>query len=200
MIKCNVNVIGKVYRPVELKEDRNGNPFVTFGVSVELKDKQESKSIDISVASDGEDNSVLSLKSGDCVKITGVLTFRKRDDTVYYNFSADKVQKIGQEEDSISGTIQFKGTMGNKEIQECQGKKGAFRVFDAYSSEKVDADKFAFIWVHFIDFSEECPEWLVPRAKIEAEGALEFQVFNGKVGIGCRVESLAPWKKDNAKQ
>ena len=88
--------------------------------------------------------------------------------------------------------------MGNKEIQECQGKKGAFRVFDAYSSEKVDADKFAFIWVHFIDFSEECPEWLVPRAKIEAEGALEFQVFNGKVSIGCRVESLAPWKKDNA--
>ena len=71
MIKCNVNVIGKVYRPVELKEDRNGNPFVTFGVSVELKDKQESKSIDISVASDGEDNSVLSLKSGDRVKITG---------------------------------------------------------------------------------------------------------------------------------
>ena len=67
MIKCNVNVIGKVYRPVELKEDRNGNPFVTFGISVELKDKQESKSIDISVASDGEDNSVLSLKSGDRV-------------------------------------------------------------------------------------------------------------------------------------
>lgn len=198
MIKCNVNVIGKVYRPVELKEDRNGNPFVTFGISVELKDKQESKSIDISVASDGEDNSVLSLKSGDRVKITGVLTFRKRDDTVYYNFSADKVQKIGQEEDSISGTIQFKGTVGNKDIQECQGKKGVFRVFDAYSSEKVDADKFAFIWVHFIDFSEECPGWLVPRAKIEAEGALEFQVFNGKVSIGCRVESLAPWKMDNA--
>jgi Single-strand binding protein family. len=198
MIKCNVNVIGKVYRPVELKEDRNGNPFVTFGISVELKDKQESKSIDISVASDGEDNSVLSLKSGDRVKITGVLTFRKRDDTVYYNFSADKVQKIGQEEDSISGTILFKGTMGNKDIQECRGKKGAFRVFDAYSSEKVDADKFAFIWVHFIDFSEECPGWLVPRAKIEAEGALEFQVFNGKVSIGCRVESLAPWKMDNA--
>ena len=198
MIKCNVNVIGKVYRPVELKEDRNGNPFVTFGVSVELKDKQESKSIDISVASDGEDNSVLSLKSGDRVKLTGVLTFRKREDTVYYNFSAEKVQKIGQEEDSISGKIQFKGTVGNKDIQECQGKKGAFRVFDAYSSEKVDADKFAFIWVHFIDFSEECPGWLIPRAKIEAEGALEFQVFNGKVSIGCRVESLAPWKKDNA--
>ena len=198
MIKSNVNVIGKVYRPVELKEDRNGNPFVTFGISVELKDKQESKSIDISVASDGEDNSVLSLKSGDRVKLTGVLTFRKREDTVYYNFSAEKVQKIGQEEDSISGKIQFKGTVGNKDIQECQGKKGAFRVFDAYSSEKVDADKFAFIWVHFIDFSEECPGWLVPRAKIEAEGALEFQVFNGKVSIGCRVESLAPWKKDNA--
>ena len=198
MIKCNVNVIGKVYRPVELKEDRNGNPFVTFGISVELKDKQESKSIDISVASDGEDNSVLSLKSGDRVKLTGVLTFRKREDTVYYNFSAEKVQKIGQEEDSISGKIQFKGTVGNKDIQECQGKKGAFRVFDAYSSEKVDADKFAFIWVHFIDFSEECPGWLVPRAKIEAEGALEFQVFNGKVSIGCRVESVAPWKKDNA--
>ena len=200
MIKCNVNVIGKVYRPVELKEDRNGNPFVTFGISVELKDKPESKSIDISVASDGEDNSVLSLKSGDRVKLTGVLTFRKREDTVYYNFSAEKVQKIGQEEDSISGKIQFKGTVGNKDIQECQGKKGAFRVFDAYSSEKVDADKFAFIWVHFLNFAPDKATWLRPATSIVVKGELEVKLYNQNLDLGCRVKEITEWQYEDKTQ
>ena len=73
MIKCNVTIIGRVFRAPEIKNDREGNPFVTFGVSTELKDNGETRDIDISVACDGEDDNVLGLSSGDRVKVKGVL-------------------------------------------------------------------------------------------------------------------------------
>ena len=195
MIKCNVTIIGRVFRAPEIKNDREGNPFVTFGVSSELKDNGETRDIDISVACDGEDEEILSLSSGDRVKVKGVLTFRKREDVVFFNLSGSEVKKDVKEKDKIEGTMSFRGTLGGKEIQEKQGKKGAYRVFDAYSAEKIAEDKFAYIWVHFVDFSEERPECLVPKAGINAEGALELTLFNERLDIGCRVKSLSEWEK-----
>lgn len=195
MIKCNVTIVGRVFRAPEIKNDREGNPFVTFGVSSELKDNGETRDIDISVACDGEDEEILSLSSGDRVKVKGVLTFRKREDVVFFNLSGSEVKKDVKEKDKIEGTMSFRGTLGGKEIQEKQGKKGAYRVFDAYSAEKIAEDKFAYIWVHFVDFSEERPECLVPKAGINAEGALELTLFNGRLDIGCRVKSLSEWEK-----
>jgi len=195
MIKCNVTIVGRVFRAPEIKNDREGNPFVTFGVSSELKDNGETRDIDISVACDGEDEEILSLSSGDRVKVKGVLTFRKREDVVFFNLSGSEVKKNVKEKDKIEGTMSFRGTLGGKEIQEKQGKKGAYRVFDAYSAEKIAEDKFAYIWVHFVDFSEERPECLVPKAGINAEGALELTLFNDRLDIGCRVKSLSEWEK-----
>ena len=199
MIKCNVTIIGRVFRAPEIKNDREGNPFVTFGVSTELKDNGETRDIDISVACDGEDDNVLGLSSGDRVKVKGVLTFRKREDVVFFNLSANEVNKT-KEKDKIEGTMTFRGTLGNKEIQEKQGKKGAYRVFDAYSAEKIAEDLFSYIWVHFVDFSEERPECLVPKAGINAEGDMELTLYNDKLDIGCRVSSLSEWVKQAANQ
>ena len=195
MIKCNVTIVGRVFRAPEIKNDREGNPFVTFGVSTELKDNGEARDIDISVACDGEDEDILSLSSGDRVRVKGILTFRKRDDIVFFNLSGSEVKKDVKEKDKIEGTMSFRGTLGGKEIQEKQGKKGSYRVFDAYSAEKIAEDKFSYIWVHFVDFSDERPECLVPKAGINAEGALELTLFNGRLDIGCRVKSLSEWEK-----
>ena len=199
MIKCNVTIVGRVFRAPEIKNDREGNPFVTFGVSSELKDNGETRDIDISVASDGEDDVILGLSVGDRVKVKGVLTFRKREDVVFFNLSASEVDKT-KDKDRIEGTMTFRGTLGGKEIQEKQGKKGAYRVFDAYSAEKVAEDKFSYIWVHFVDFSEERPECLVPKAGINAEGALEMNLFNDRLDIGCRVSSISGWEKQSNNQ
>ena len=199
MIKCNVTIVGRVFRAPEIKNDREGNPFVTFGISSELKDNGETRDIDISVASDGEDDVILGLSVGDRVKVKGVLTFRKREDVVFFNLSASGVDKT-KEKDRIEGTMTFRGTLGGKEIQEKQGKKGAYRVFDAYSAEKVSEDKFSYIWVHFVDFSEERPECLIPKAGINAEGALEMNLFNDRLDIGCRVSSLSGWEKQSSNQ
>lgn len=199
MIKCNVTVIGSISRPVDLKEDRNGNPFVTFGLAVKLKGDNESKIITISVSGSGEDDEVLNFGKGDRVKVKGNLFFKRKDDAIYYNLSAEEVKKTDKGEDSINGTLRFRGTVGSKGFTEHPGKKGSFRTFDAFSTDKTGENQFVYTWVHFLDFSEECPDWLQPKAKIEAEGKLEFQVYAGRTSISCRVESLSEWIRENTK-
>ena len=198
MIKCNVTVIGTVCRPADLKNGRNDNLFVTFGLKVKLKDGSDSHELDVSVASDGEDNGILGLAVGNRVKVKGTLTLRKIVDTIYFNLFAEKVYADPREEDGISGKMLFRGKLGSKEITERQGKKGSFRTFEAYSSERIGEQQYSYVWVHFIDFSQERPYWLVPRAAIDAEGKLELQVYDGRVSISCRVESLSEWTRDNA--
>lgn len=200
MIKSNVTVIGTVNRPVELKTGRDGKPFVTFGILVNLEGNQESKGIHISVASDGDEDLVLNIEKGDRIKVQGVLTFKHMNDSLYFNLSLDRVCPLDIGEDSITGQIQFRGTLGGKEVIEKEGKKGSYFAFDAYSSEKVTDEQYSYIWVHFIDFSGGRPDWLVPRAGINAEGKLELDVFNDRVALGCRVESLSPWAKNTSKQ
>ena len=200
MIKCNATVIGTVNRPVEIKSGRGDKAFVTFGLGVLVKDGDESVKLDVSVACDGEDDFILDLVPGERVKVKGVMTFKRLGDSLYYNLSAEKVSEGKKEEDSISGKLQFRGTLGNKDIIEREGKKGGFRAFDAYSSEKIDEDQYSYVWVHFIDFTGERPDWLGPRAGINAEGRLELQVYNDTVTVGCRVETLSQWVKQTAAQ
>ncbi len=201
MIKSNVTVIGTVTRSADIKEGRDGNAFITFGMKVHLQDEDESTDLDISVTYDGEDEDVLFTNKGDRVKMEGTMTFKKMGDVTYYNLSAQKVKKVGENaEDSISGDIQFRGTLGPKGAIEHQGKKGAFRTFDAYSAEKVGEDQFSYIWVHFVDFGDDRRPWLAPKTKINAEGSLELQVFKGKVSFNSRIESLSPWIKDESKR
>ena len=199
MIKCKVTIVGRVFRAPEIKNDREGNPFVTFGVTTELKENEETSDIDISVACDGEEDSVLCLSIGDRVKVKGVLTFRKREDVLFFNLSANEVKKT-KEKDKIEGDMTFRGTLGGKDIPEKQGKKGAYRVFDAYSAEKVAEDQFSYIWVHFIDFSDERPDCLIPKTGINAEGTLELTLFNDRLDIGCRVKSISKWEKQTPNQ
>ncbi|MCR5174023.1 MAG: hypothetical protein K6C09_05250 [Oscillospiraceae bacterium] len=195
MIKCNATVVGTVNRPVEIRSGRGDKPFVTFGMAVVVKDGDESVKLDVSVACDGEDDEVLDLIPGERVRVKGVMTFKRFGDTLYYNLSAENVSGKAKEEDSIAGKLLFRGTLGSKEVVERTGRKGGFRAFDAYSSEKIDEDQYSYVWVHFIDFNKERPDWLGPRAGIDAEGKLELQVYNDSVSVGCRVETLSQWVK-----
>ena len=201
MIKCNVTIIGRISRSGETKSDKEGRPFVSFGMQTVLQGKSGiNKTIDISVAKDGDMDTPFDYTEGTKVKVTGTLTFRKRDDIVYWNLSATSIDYDPAEEDSIKGTISFRGTTGNKEIPEKKGKKGSYRIFDAYSSEKVDESNYAYTWVHFVDFRAERPSWLLPKTGIDAEGDLEISVFNDRENLECRVTSLSLWDKQAAKE
>ena len=200
MIKCNVNVIGTVTRSADIKDGRDGKPFITFGMRVHLVDGEESADLDISVACDGEDGDLLFTNKGDRVKVQGTMTVKRIGDTNYFNLSATKLTSGVSEDDSISGTLQFRGTVGSKGIVKHQGKKGAFRHFDAYSAEKVGEDQYSYIWVHFVDFGDDKRVWISPKTKINAEGSLELQAYHDRVSLNCRVESLSKWNKDDSKR
>lgn len=198
MIKSNVTVIGTVNRSADIKDGREGKPFITFGMRVRLEAGEESADLDISVAYDGEDEDTLFTNKGDRVKVQGMMTIKRIGDTNYFNLSATKVKHGATEEDSISGTLQFRGTVGSKGVVEHQGKKGSFRHFDAYSAEKVGENQYSYIWVHFVDFGDDKRVWISPKTKIIAEGALELQVYHDKVSLNCRVENLSKWVKENS--
>ena len=201
MIKCNVTLIGTISRDGEIKNDREGKEFIAFGVSTVVKASQGiNKTIDISVAMDASNHSRLEFLHGERIQLTGTLTFKKRDEFLYFNMSADDAVHNPTQEDGISGTISFRGTLGGKEITEKKGKKGSFTIFDGYSSEKVDENQYAYTWVHFIDFSGKRPDWLNPKTAIDAEGELELSVYNDRVNITCRTTSLSLWEKQNANQ
>ena len=197
MIRCNVNVVGTVSRPVEIKTVKGGNSFFTFAMSVYMKDRQVSKKIDISVASNGDDDVVLDLSTGDRVEVVGIMTFKRLGDKTYLNLSAEKIHNKTNENDSVKGRMQFRGTVGTKGVIEHEGKNGGFRTFDAFSSERIDKQQYSYIWVRFLDFMEECPDWLGPRVGINVEGKLELQIYNDSISINCRTESISRWLKES---
>ena len=198
MIKCNVTVIGTICRSGESKTDKEGKPFFTFGLRTAIpanNDDEENKEIDISISMDGNPENEQDFNEGKKVKVTGILTFRKRDDIIYLNLSASDVGFNPDEAASIKGTMSFRGTTGSKDIPENKGKIGSYRYFDAYSSEKLDNDQYAFVWVHFVDFTGKRPQWLGPKTGFDAEGDLELSEFNEKLSINCMVSSLSYWDK-----
>lgn len=196
MIKCNVTLIGTIYRNGEHKTDKEGRPFLSFAVRVVIPAKSGiNQTIEVSVAKDGNADATFDFAEGTRVKIAGILTFRKRNDNIYYNLSASKVDLNPEEQDSVTGTMSFRGTIGGKGVVEKQSKKGAFRVFDGYSSEKVGEGEFAYTWVHFVDFQNDRQEWLQPKAGANIEGELGLEVFKDRISINCKVSSLSPWDK-----
>ena len=200
MIKCNVTIIGTITRGAEVRATKDGKSFLSFGLQTTLcADSTDKKTIDIAAAMDGNDPTQFGFYSGSRVEIECSLTLRKKEDKVYYNLSCSSIKISENADDSITGTMHFKGTLGTKGLTEKQGKKGPYRYFDAYNSE-IDDDNYAYIWVHFIDFSPLAPDWLQPKTSIDAEGDFEFSVFNGRESLNCRISTLALWDKTSNRQ
>ena len=92
MIKCNVTVCGTITRSAQMRTNKDGKAFLAFGVSVAIPAKSGiNKTIEISVAKDGGMDELNVLSSGTRVEIVGVLTFRKKDETIFLNLSATGV-------------------------------------------------------------------------------------------------------------
>ena len=129
------------------------------------------------------------------VDVKGVLTFKKKDDNLYFNLKGIEVsQPAAESKDGIVGDMDFKGKVG-KDIDMKKDKNGkTFLMFSAFSAEKI-GEEFAFTWVRFVRFVEEKEEWLQPKATIEAKGDLEISVYNERLNLGCKVAELSQWEK-----
>ena len=196
MIKCNVTVCGTITRSAQMRTNKDGKAFLAFGVSVAIPAKSGiNKTFEISVAKDGGMDELNVLSSGTRVEIVGVLTFHKKEETIFLNLSATGVNTFNAPgEDSVKGNIEFRGTVGNK-IEEKKDKKDKpYLVFSAFSSEK-DGEDYSYTWVRFMHFGQGKPEWMQGKCGIDANGELQLGVYNDRLDITCRVAGLSKWEK-----
>ena len=194
MIKCNVSVCGTVSKAAVVRNGKDGMPFTTYSVDVVIPAKSDiNKTVIVSCIMDGDDSEGIVV--GNRIELKGVLTFKKKDDNLYFNLKGVEVsQPAAESKDSIVGDMDFKGKVG-KDIDMKKDKNGkAFLMFSAFSAEKI-GEEFVFTWVRFVRFVEEKEEWLQSKAAIEAKGELEISVYNDRLNLGCKVAELNQWEK-----
>ena len=194
MIKCNVSVCGTVSKAAVVRNGKDGMPFTTYSVDVVVPAKKGiNKTVIVSCIMDGDDAEGIVV--GNRIELKGVLTFKKKDDNLYFNLKGIEVsQPAAESKNGIVGDMEFKGKVG-KDIVMKKDKNGkAFLMFSAFSAEKI-GEEFAFTWVRFVRFSEEKEEWLQSKAAIEAKGELEISAYNDRLNLGCKVAELSQWEK-----
>lgn len=194
MIKCNVSVCGTVSKAAVVRNGKDGMPFTTYSVDVVVPAKKGiNKTVMVSCIMDGDCAEAIVV--GNRIDVKGVLTFKKKDDNLYFNLKGIEVsQSAAENKDGIVGDMDFKGKVG-KDIDMKKDKNGkAFLMFSAFSAEKI-GEEFAFTWVRFVRFSEEKEEWLQSKAAIEAKGELEISAYNDRLNLGCKVAELSQWEK-----
>ena len=195
MIKCNVSVCGTVSKAAVVRNGKDGMPFTTYSVDVVVPAKSGiNKTVIISCIMDGDGAEGIVVDNR--IEVKGLLTFKKKDDNLYFNLKASEVNlsPVSESKDGIVGDMEFKGKVG-KDIDMKKGKNGkSFLMFSAFSAEKISED-FVFTWVRFVRFSEEREEWLQPKATIDAKGELEISVYNDRLNLGCKVSELNQWEK-----
>ncbi|KAB6146908.1 hypothetical protein LDZ77_07510 [Bacteroides xylanisolvens] len=200
MIKCNVTVNGVISRAASVRTGKEGKVYISFAVKVNVssKDGGSCKAVEVSVLQEGDGNELAQYSSGTRVELKGSLTFRKRESNFYFNFHADSVDfSPANNQDGIAGSMEFKGTVG-KQVDEKTDKKGRqYLIFSAFSTEK-DGDVFEYTWVRFIRFAPEHEAFLVPKGKIHIHGTLELSIYQDKINLGCRVEEISEWVRQDA--
>ena len=202
MIKCNVTKLCAVIdRQAQPKQGKDGHSFLSFSVRLPVSGRDgKTADLSISVSVDGDNSPASAYYTGRRVQLSGVLTSRKKGDTIYFNLRASHVEFVrNSEADAIEAEIHFQGKTGKDRsgkpaIDRRTDKKGnPFLTFAAYSSEKDGAGR-EFIWVRFLDFAPEGKDFVKAETCIEVTGALQLGFYNGKTDIGCLVKEIKLWE------
>ena len=200
MIKCNVTVCGTISRQAQMRANKEGKQFISFGISVVVQAKTGiNKTVEISVAKDGDNQAELvKYPIGSRVEVAGVLQFHKKGDVLYLNLSASGVNSSNAgNQDAITGSIEFRGTIG-KQVEVKTDKKGKpYIMFSAYSSEK-DGENYSYTWVRFMQFDTQKADWVQAKTGINAKGDLQVRAYNDRLDLTCRITELTPWEKKAA--
>ena len=194
MIKCNVSVCGTVSKAAVVRNGKDGMPFTTYSVDVVVPAKKGiNKTVMVSCIMDGDCAEAIVV--GNRIDVKGVLTFKKKDNNLYFNLKGIEVsQSAAENKDGIVGDMDFKGKVGKDIDMKKDKNRKTFLMFSAFSAEKI-GEEFAFTWVRFVRFSEEKEEWLQSKAAIEAKGELEISAYNDRLNLGCKVAELSQWEK-----
>ena len=172
MIKCNVTVCGTVSRQAQMRANKEGTQFASFGINIVIPAKSGiNKTVEISVAKTCNNLSELPpIQVGTRIEVAGILMFHKKGEALYLNLSATGINTFNaSNNDGITGTMEFRGTLG-KQIEDKTTKSGkSFTVFSAYSSEK-DGDNYTYTWVRFMQFDKRKKHGCNPKPESMLRG------------------------------
>lgn len=196
MIKCNVSVCGKINRSAVAKKSKTGEDFISFGITIPVKDRNDKKKdFEISVSANGDRNNTSVYSTGRKVSIDGTLTIVKKNNRLYLNLRCDNLDLVkSTEPERIEGTMDFKGKIGKNGVEEKEDKKGnTYKVFSAFASDK-DGEQREFTWVRFLYFKpKDNEDFLQAGRYIQAEGDMQLGLFNDELSLECRVSSVSEW-------
>lgn len=201
MIKAEANVVGTIKRSASVRTDKNNNPYLSFVMTVVLSDaKTTSKSIDVFVSlPNGKQDEAQSYVEGLRVAVNGNLDIRKKEDNLNFYLTGNTIatQNVA-ENDSISGSLSFRGYLKKENIYQQKTDKNGhpFIVFSAYSVDK-NGQEFQSTWVNFMRFPEKdavvesvIPEWMHSKAHMDITGELQVSSYNDIVRLSCRVKNM----------
>lgn len=193
MIKCNVTLCGKIFFSAQEKTSKDGQKFLSFGVSIPMKGKDESVTeLRINVSTQGTQAEAGNYISGRRVTVVGVMYVKKIENNVYYNLRATSPIQFNEttDPDNLSGSIEFTGKIGSKGVKDLKSKKGNdFQVFDAFTHDS-EGEKQGFYWVHFTNFSPIHEDFFKAGEYVEVNGELELDVFRSEARINCRATNI----------
>lgn len=196
MIKCDLSLCAVITRAASVKTGKDNNPFLSFSVKCPIEGRDNAKKdLEISVSVDGDKSKSSIFAAGRRVKLSGSMSVRKRDGKVYYNLRAESAELANsKDEDKIEGTMEFRGKIGKRGVEEKLDKKdNTYKVFSAFSTDK-EGDKAEFTWVRFLYFNpKEGEDFLQANTYVEVTGDLQLGVFKDDISIDCRVSEVKPW-------
>ncbi len=196
MIKAQAKIVGEIAQGAVVRQTKDGGEFLSFLVKTVVPPARkvgEGLTVFVSVTTDGTSDDAAMYAAGMRIEAEGVLSFRKSANRLFLNFKAQAVS-ASDAEDKIEGVLEFKGTVG-KDIESKLSPKGVkYFSFSAFSTEKI-GEEFQFAWVRFVKFDADAPEFLVPKAKVEAKGVLEVTGYNASVSLSCRLDEVKPWER-----
>lgn len=197
MIKCELTLCGVISRSAVLKTSGEGGMFVSFSVTVPIKDHQGNQcQMEFGVSCDGDKGTVSQYVHGRRVKIDGTCYIVKKNDNTYFNLRASKVELVKTTTtDLLEGIMTFRGKIGKAGVEEKTDKKGnTFKVFNAFSSDR-NGDNVEFTWCRFLYFSPKAGEdFLCANSYIEVLGDLQLGVYKGRPSLECRVDTVSRWE------
>ena len=109
MIKCNVTVCGTVSRQAQMRANKEGTQFASFGINIVIPAKSGiNKTVEISVAKTCNSLSELpTIQVGTRIEVAGILMFHKKGEALYLNLSATGINTFNaSNNDGINGTVQ----------------------------------------------------------------------------------------------
>ena len=198
MIKCNLTVCGVITRAAELKEKKeSGEKFISFKIKYPVRDRNgESMDMEISVSMPGDKAQLSLYPVGRRVRVSGILHPKKRKDAMFFNLRSEggDILVPTKEEDSLEGTMEFRGKIGKKGVDSRSGKNGSpYKAFSAYSSDK-DGENKEYTWVRFLYFDpKDGEDFLKAEGLVECKGDLRLGVVKGSISLECLLKEVSEW-------